>query len=85
MNTHLVAPVAVKIVGRGLGSSIFILDPGSDRLVQISLGGTYLAQFKVEDEDGEELLGKASDFAVASDPYRVFIVADDILYQTIPE
>ena len=80
MTTRLVAPTAVKIVGRGLGSSIYILDPGTDRLVQISLGGTYLAQYKVEDDDGAELLSRASDFVVASNPHRVFIVAEDTLY-----
>ncbi len=80
MTTRLVAPTAVKIIGRGLGSSIYILDPGSDRLVQISLGGTYLAQFKVEDTEGAELISRASDFAVASNPHRVFIVAEDTLY-----
>ncbi|MGB3714277.1 MAG: hypothetical protein WA996_07600, partial [Candidatus Promineifilaceae bacterium] len=81
MSTQLVEPVTVKFVGRGLSSSIYVLDPGSDRLVQISLGGTFLAQFKVEDADGAELLGRASDFVVASDPNRVFIVAENTLYQ----
>ena len=37
LTTPLVAPVAVKMVGRGLNASIFILDPGSSRLVQLSL------------------------------------------------
>jgi hypothetical protein len=81
MSTQFVEPIKVKFVGRGLSSSIYVLDPGSDRLVQLSLGGTFLAQFKVEDAYGVELLGKASDFAVASDPNRVFIVAENTLYQ----
>jgi hypothetical protein len=81
MSTQFVEPVSVKFVGRGLSSSIYVLDPGSDRLVQISLGGTLLAQFKVEDAYGVELLDRASDFAVASDPNRVFIVAENTLYQ----
>ncbi|MFN2190171.1 MAG: hypothetical protein ACK2T3_15520 [Candidatus Promineifilaceae bacterium] len=85
LNTRLVAPVSAKIVGQGLSSSIYILDPGSDRLIQISLGGTFLAQYKVEDPSGEELLHSASDFTVASDPHRVFIVAGDTLYSASQE
>ena len=42
LTTPLVAPVAVKLTGRGLNASIFILDPGSSRLVQLSRGGTVL-------------------------------------------
>ncbi len=85
MTTRLVSPIAAKVVGQGLGSSIYILDPGSDRLIQISLGGTYLAQYKVEDPDGQELINRASDFVVASDPHRVFIVTDDTLYLAAQE
>jgi hypothetical protein len=85
MTTRLVSPIAAKIVGQGLGSSIYILDPGSDRLIQISLGGTYLAQYKVEDPDGQELINRASDFVVASDPHRIFLVADDTLYLAAQE
>ena len=72
----LVAPVAVKIVGRGLNSSIFVADPGSDRIVQLSLGGTYLAQFKAGDETGQELFGRLRDFTVADNPLRIFVSTD---------
>jgi hypothetical protein len=81
----LVAPSAVKISGRGLNSSIFVSDPGSSRLVQISLGGTFLAQFKAMDESGNELFSAASDFALASDPLRIFVVSGNELYVVTQE
>jgi hypothetical protein len=77
----LVAPTELKIVGRGLNSSIFIADPGSGRIIQTSLGGTFLTQFKAMDETtGEELFSNLGDFDVAEDPFRIFSVGDDGLY-----
>jgi hypothetical protein len=74
------SPSAVKIVGTGLNSSIFILDPGSGRVVQFSLGGTYLAQFKVADLAGQELFARATDIAVAENPLRIYVVTADALH-----
>ena len=73
-------PVAVKIVGTGLNSSIFVLDPGSGRVVQFSLGGTFLAQYKVADESGQELFDRANDIAVAENPLRIYFVTGNELY-----
>lgn len=80
LTTPLVAPVAVKMVGRGLNASIFILDPGSSRLVQLSRGGTVLTQYRVLDQAGDEVLSQASDFAVTDAPQRVFVVAGNAIY-----
>ena len=80
LTTPLVAPVAVKLVGRGLNASIFILDPGSSRLVQLSRGGTVLTQYRVLDGAGNEVLSRASDFAVTDAPLRVFVVAGNTIY-----
>ena len=80
LTTPLVAPVAVKMIGRGLNASIFILDPGSSRLVQLSRGGTVLTQYRVLDQAGDEVLSRASDFAVTDAPQRVFIVAGNAIY-----
>ncbi len=80
LTTPLVAPVAVKMIGRGLNASIFILDPGSSRLVQLSRGGTVLTQYRVLDQTGDEVLSRASDFAVTDAPQRVFIVAGNAIY-----
>ncbi len=77
MMTPLIAPVAVKIVGSGLNASIFVLDPGSGRLIQLSRGGTILTQFRILDSSGTEVLTKAADFAVTSSPMRIFVVAGD--------
>ena len=80
LTTPLVSPVAVKLVGRGLNASIFILDPGSSRLLQLSRGGTVLTQYRVLDEAGDEVLSRASDFAVTDAPLRVFVVAGNEIY-----
>jgi hypothetical protein len=76
----LISPSAVKIVGTGLNSSIFVLDPGSGRVVQFSLGGTFLAQFKVADESGQELFERANDIAVAENPLRIYFVTANGLH-----
>ena len=80
LTTPLVSPVAVKLVGRGLNASIFILDPGSSRLLQLSRGGTVLTQYRVLDGAGDEVLSRASDFAVTDAPLRVFVVAGNAIY-----
>lgn len=77
----LVRPVAVEFVGKGLNASIFVLDAGNGRLVQISRGGTVLAQYRATDETGQELLNQASDFAIAETPLRIFVTANHTLYQ----
>ena len=80
LTTPLVAPVAVKMVGRGLNASIFILDPGSSRLVQLGRGGTVLTQYRVLDQTGDEVLSRAGDFAVSDAPQRIFIAAGNRIY-----
>jgi hypothetical protein len=76
----LASPSAVEIVGSGLNSSIFVLDPGSGRVVQFSLGGTFLAQFKAADETGQELFARANDIAVAEIPLRIYLVTANELH-----
>jgi hypothetical protein len=81
LDTPLVAPTRLKIIGRGLNSSIFVADPGSGRIVQFSLGGTFLAQWKaVDTENGEELFARIGDFDVADSPLRIFVASGDALY-----
>lgn len=75
-----VSPVAAVIAGRGLNSSIFIADPGSDRIVQLSLGGTFLAQYKASDSAGRELFSSLQDFAALENPLRIFVATRDGLY-----
>src|SRR5690606_24825029 len=79
MSLPFIAPVAVKIVGSGLNASIFVLDPGSGRLVQLSRGGTVLTQYRVLDSAGNEILNSAADFAVADSPMRIFVVGENTL------
>lgn len=80
MITPFIAPVAIKIVGSGLNASIFVLDPGSGRLVQLSRGGTVLTQYRVLDNAGNEVLTNASDFAVSDSPMQIFVVGGDGIY-----
>lgn len=80
LSSPIVRPTAVHIIGQGLNSSIFVLDAGSGRLLQFSLGGTLLTQFRATDEMGLELFSRASNFAVAENPLRVFITAENVLY-----
>jgi hypothetical protein len=81
LDMPLVAPTRIKIIGRGLNSSVFVADPGSGRIVQFSLGGTFLAQWKaVEPRTGEELFAQLGDFDVADSPLRVFVAAGSGLY-----
>lgn len=80
MVTPLIAPAAVKIVGSGLNASIFVLDPGSGRLLQLSRGGTVLTQYRIFDETGREVLTQAADFAVTDSPSRIFVVAGEQLF-----
>jgi hypothetical protein len=85
LNTPLVAPAAVKLIGRGLNASIFIADPGSGRIVQVSRGGTVLTQYRTADETGQELFAQMSEFDVAESPLRIFVVAGNKLYVVTQE
>ena len=72
---------AVKMVGRGLNQSIFVADPGSGRIVQISRGGNVLAQYKATDPTGQELFTQMTDFEIPPDPpLRIVITAGNKLY-----
>ncbi|MBK9055654.1 MAG: hypothetical protein IPL78_33565 [Chloroflexi bacterium] len=72
---------AAKLVGRGLNQSIFVADPGSGRIVQISRGGNILAQYKATDADGQELFSQITDFDIPPDPpLRMVITAGNKLY-----
>ena len=76
----MVKPTSIKISGSGLNSSIFVSDPGSGRMIQFSLGGTFLAQYRAFDEFGEELFTEISDFEVVEDPLRIFFTAGSKIY-----
>ena len=80
LRTPLVAPIAVKIIGEGLNSSLFVADPGSARILQFSLGGIFLAQYKGTLADGSEAFSQIADFDVAEAPLRIFFfMVNDIL------
>lgn len=86
LDTPLVAPRHLKIIGSGLNSSLFIADPGSGRIVQTSLGGTFLAQYKALDtERGDELFTRMGDFDVADAPLRIFIPTENKVFVATQE
>ncbi len=72
---------AAKLIGRGLNQSIFVADPGSGRIVQISRGGNILAQYKATDPSGLELFSQITDFDIPPDPpFRIVVTAGNKLY-----
>ncbi len=85
LNSPFIAPTAIKLVGRGLNASIYVADPGSGRIIQISRGGTVLAQWRAIDDKGQELFARITDFAVADTPLRIFVTAGNALYVAIQE
>jgi hypothetical protein len=80
LEAPMISPTAIKIAGSGLNSSIFVSDPGTGRILQFSLGGTYLAQFRALDESGGELFSQTTDFVVTDNPLRIFSVANNRVY-----
>lgn len=86
LQTPLVAPTTVEIVGRGLNASIFVADPGSGRIVQISRPtGQVLAQYRATGPNGEELFNQITDFAIAETPLRVFVTTEQTVYLAVQE
>ena len=80
----LVAPTAVKFIGQGLGTSIFVADAGSGRIVQFNTrAGDVLDQFRATDEVGNEILFQVSDFDITSDFQHFFFVANNRLYSAV--
>jgi hypothetical protein len=86
LSTPLIAPKTIKLVGRGLNASIYISDPGSGRIIQVSRGGTVLAQYRATDSDGRELFAGINDFAVAeTPPLRIFVAAGNELHVVVQD
>lgn len=80
LNLPFASPVAAKLVGRGLNTSVFVADPGTGRIVEIGRSGLVVAQYRANDENGQDLFGRITDFAVAQTPLRIFVTAGNVLY-----
>ncbi len=77
----LVSPQAIYVTGAGLQSAIYVLDPGSSRLVKLSIGGTLLAQYRSTTfGDVFDLFANTVDFVVEDTPLRVYALTEDTLY-----
>ncbi len=79
LETPLAAPTAMRISGRGLNSSLFVADPGTSRVVQFSLGGIFLAQYRAAGPTGLEAFAQVTDLAIAETPLRIFVVSGNEL------
>jgi hypothetical protein len=80
LSTPLQNPVAGKLVGIGLNASIFLLDSGNGRIIQISRLGTVLAQYRATDDRGQDAFVGSTDLAIAEAPLRIFVTAGNTLY-----
>jgi hypothetical protein len=78
--TPLQNPVAAELVGVGLNASIFVLDAGNGRIIQISRLGTVLAQYRATDDRGRDAFIGSSDLAIAELPLRIFVTSGNKLY-----
>ncbi|MCP4420676.1 MAG: hypothetical protein GY805_29055, partial [Chloroflexi bacterium] len=86
LQTPLLSPASVEIVGRGLNASIFIADPGSGRLIQVSRPtGQVLAQYRATDPNGGELFSQITDFAIVETPLRIFVVTETVLHLAVQQ
>lgn len=73
-------PVAAELIGKGLNASIFVLDAGNGRVIQISRLGTALAQYRATDDRGQDAFVGGSDLAIAEAPLRIFVASGNKLY-----
>ena len=80
LKSPILAPEVIKITGEGNTASFFILDPGSNRILQLSKSGVLLNQFRATDAHGQELIKNAVDFAVTTDPTRFVIITPNEVY-----
>ncbi|MFT5195219.1 MAG: hypothetical protein ACI85U_002238 [Candidatus Promineifilaceae bacterium] len=80
LKSPLLAPNSIKIVGEGNTASFFVLDPGSNRILQFSKSGVLLGQFRATDAYGQELVSKAVDFIVTINPTRFVIITENEVY-----
>jgi hypothetical protein len=82
-SANMIAPVSLKIGGTGLGSSLYVLDPGSRMLVEIALSGSVINKYRLSSaDDGRDLLGRARDFVIAGTPARLFVITDNEIVET---
>ncbi|MEM7333266.1 MAG: hypothetical protein AAF490_14345 [Chloroflexota bacterium] len=80
----LVGPTAVKFIGQGLGTSIFVADAGSGRILLYNTrAGDVLDQFRATDEMGNELLFQISDFDITPDFQTFFFVINNRVYRAV--
>lgn len=80
----LVAPTAVKFIGQGIGTSIFVLDAGSGRMVWLNTrAGDVLDQYRATDESGAELFFDVTDFDITPDFQHFFFVAGNRVYTAV--
>ncbi len=80
LSNPIVAPKAIKFSGEGNTASIYILDPGSNRILQFSRSGVLLNQLRATDAAGRELIPQTIDFAVTQNPTRFVLITETEVY-----
>ena len=80
LQSPMLDPKAIKYAGEGNTASLFVLDPGSNRILQLSRSGVLLNQFRATGADGRELIPQAIDFAVTQNPTRFVIITETEVY-----
>ncbi|MEM8862457.1 MAG: hypothetical protein AAGD96_29435, partial [Chloroflexota bacterium] len=80
LKSPLLQPVSIKFVGEGTTASFYVLDPGSNRILQFSKSGVLLNQYRATDAFGQELIPQAVDFEVTFNPTRFVIITGDAVY-----
>jgi hypothetical protein len=89
LNAPFASPSRVSFVGSGLNATIYVADPGTSRIVQISRVGTVLAQYRAAGENGQELFEGITDFAVPENlldaTFRLFVVKGNVVYMATLE
>lgn len=80
----LVAPTSVKFIGEGIGTSIFVLDAGSGRMLWLNTrAGDVLDQYRATDENGAELFLTVTDFDITPDFQQFFFVAGNRVFTAV--
>ncbi|MCP5097523.1 MAG: hypothetical protein GY943_18410, partial [Chloroflexi bacterium] len=60
-------------------------DATNGRILQLNQDGRILAQYQATGPNGEELFHNITDFAVAENPLRIFVVSGNKLYLAAQE
>lgn len=80
LSEPLVKPTVLRVAGSGPRSSYYVLDPGSNRIIEISRAGNLLNQFRFDLDDGSsDILLRTSDMYVSNLARDFYLVVDNVV------